>query len=109
MSVVKEYKIPFLSILLFVKTSSSVHITKTQGQTIENGIKELLEKEAIKKVENTSEKFLRNMFLEERRIRKPSNDNSQMSGRFYTLPAFQNKRFAFFKIYAGGKQFPMQN
>lgn len=32
-----------------------------------------------------------------------------MSGRFCTLPAFQNKRFAFFKIYAGGKQFPMQN
>ena len=32
-----------------------------------------------------------------------------MFEQFYTLPTFQNGRFALFKIYAGGKQILLKN
>ena len=63
LSIVKVYKILFLSIPHHVKTPGPVYMTKTKAQTIENGIKELLGKGATRKVENTSGEFLSNMVL----------------------------------------------
>ena len=62
LSIVEGYKIPFLSIPHQVEIPGPSHMTKTQTQTIENKIIELLRKRAIRKVKNTSREFLSNMF-----------------------------------------------
>ena len=69
----------------------------------------MVERAAINRVENISVEFLSNSFSRKEGRGKPSTNKSRMFEQFYTLPTFQNGRFALFKIYAGGKQILLKN
>ena len=76
-------------------------MTKTKAQIKENGIKELLEKSTIRKVDNTSGEFLNNMIL----VKKKDGETDD----FIPYQHFRMKGLHCWNIYGEGKWLPFQN
>ena len=85
-------------------------MSKTQELLIDQEIKEMLDKEAIKKVEyHIPDQFLSNILLIKKEgLGKSSMYKLKSSQQLYSMQAFQNGRFALLEIPSRGKQFSLQ-
>ena len=62
----KRYQIPFTNLPVQEESPNKIKRSEQQSLVVDQEISELLEKRAIQKAEGAQEKFLSNLFLEEK-------------------------------------------